>query len=264
MPSNLGLGGGTEEELATESRFFRAAPSSAPWSIAASRNYSAIAGSRSGHRRRRFRARRRSIQARQSIVAGVNDSTGDVSAKHAAEIKMLDREDAIDDVVSRLTRSQDGGGCRRNLISRARFRERRASSELLTAIYMFRRRLSTVAQSAATGVPGRKGRFSSRRPSSFGRRVGRCSPGEVDPAPRPTSPARALAEETGALEAKLSEIRASEAALDSVGVTTSGRVLDPRRLARRPRPAAKPRAERPRRQIAKVETDRTLLLASST
>jgi uncharacterized protein involved in exopolysaccharide biosynthesis len=71
-----------------------------------------------------------------------------------------------------------------------------------------------------------------------------------------------LAEETGALEARLSEIRASEAALDSVVFVTPGRVFDPRRLAGVPDLLRSPALNDMIAQIAKVETDRTLLLAS--
>jgi uncharacterized protein involved in exopolysaccharide biosynthesis len=79
----------------------------------------------------------------------------------------------------------------------------------------------------------------------------------------PDIEARALAEETGTLEAKLSEIRASEAALDSVVSLAPGRVVvDPRRLAGIPDLLRSPALNDLISQIAKVETDRTLLLAS--
>jgi uncharacterized protein involved in exopolysaccharide biosynthesis len=73
---------------------------------------------------------------------------------------------------------------------------------------------------------------------------------------------RALAEEIGLLEARLSEIRASEAALDSLVSVTPGRTFDPRRLAGVPDLLRSPALNDLMSQIAKVETDRTILLAS--
>jgi len=73
---------------------------------------------------------------------------------------------------------------------------------------------------------------------------------------------RALAEQTGALEAKLSEIKASEAALDSFVNASSQRGFDPRRLAGVPDLLKSPAVNELVSQMAKVETDRTVLLAT--
>jgi uncharacterized protein involved in exopolysaccharide biosynthesis len=133
---------------------------------------------------------------------------------------------------------------------------------LLTAVYMFRRK--TVDR----GLNQRRLEFLAAKADSvrgdlrqsadvLASVAGRSGSGAT-----PDIAARALAEETGALEAKLSEIRASEAALDSVVATTPGRVLDPRRLAGVPDLLRSPALNDLVGQIAKVETDRTLLLAS--
>jgi uncharacterized protein involved in exopolysaccharide biosynthesis len=102
MPSNLGLGGGTEEELATELALLQSravvgavvdslrleiiprSPDRVP-ATAVVDSVSAVV---------RFKP------VKLPVVAGANKlPQATVWAKHAAEIKMLDREDAIDDVV---------------------------------------------------------------------------------------------------------------------------------------------------------------------
>ncbi len=265
MPSNLGLGGGSEEDLATELALLQSravvgavvdslrleivprSPDRVP-ATAVVDSVSAVV---------RFKP------VKLPLVAGVNKlPQATVWAKRAAEIKMLDREDAIDDVVSRLTVRKTGGGAV-EISYRARDSvTAQQVPNLLTAIYMFRRK--TVDR----GLNQRRLEFLAAKADSVRGDLRRSADVLADVAGRsgsgatPDIAARALAEETGALEARLSEIRASEAALDSVGVTSSGRVLDPRRLAGVPDLLRSPALNDLVGQIAKVETDRTLLLAS--
>ena len=193
------------------------------------------------------------------IVAGVNRfPQATIWAKRAADVKVLDREEAIDDVVSRLTVHKTGGGA---VEISYRARDSLTAQEvpnLLTAIYMVRRK--TVDR----GLNQRRLEFLAAKADSVRGDLRRSADvlasvaGRSGSGATPDIAARALAEETGALEAKLSEIRASEAALDSVVATTPGRVLDPRRLAGVPDLLRSPALNDLVAQVAKVETDRTL------
>ena len=265
MPSNLGLGGGTEEELATELALLQSravvgavvdslrlevipkSPSRVP----------AAAVIDSVHALARFKP------IKLPLVPGVNKlPEATLWAKRAADVKVLDREDAIDDVVSRLDVRKTGGGA-----VQISYRARDSVTaqqvpNLLAAVYILRRktvdrglnqrRLEFLA-AKADSVRGDLRRSADQLASVAGRSGSGATPDIA---------ARALAEETGALEARLSEIRASEAALDSVVVVTPGRVFDPRRLAGVPDLLRSPALNDMISQIAKVETDRTLLLAS--
>ena len=265
MPSNLGLGGGSEEELATELALLQSravvgavvdslrlevvprSPDRVPATVLVD-SVRAIA---------RFKP------TKTSLVPGANKLPGaTVWARRAADIKLFDREDAIDDVVSRLSVRKAGGGA---IEISYRARDSVTAQEvpnLLTAIYMVRRK--TVDR----GLNQRRLEFLSAKADSVRGDLRRSADVLADVSKRsgsgaaPEIAARALAEETGALEAKLSEIRASEAALDSVVASTPGRTLDPRRLAGVPDLLRSPALNDLVAQIAKVETDRTLLLAS--
>jgi uncharacterized protein involved in exopolysaccharide biosynthesis len=265
MPSNLGLGGSPDDDLATELALLQSravigavvdslrleiiprSPARVP--------PTAIVDS--------VRATVRFKPVKLPVVPGVNKlPQATVWAKHAAEIKMLDREDAIDDVASRLGVRKTGGGA---IEISYRARDSVTAQEvpnLVSAIYMLRRK--TVDR----GLNQRRLEFLAAKADSVRGDLRRSADVLADVAKRsgsgatPDIAARALAEETGALEARLSEIRASEAALDSVVATAPGRSLDPRRLAGVPDLLRSPALNDLVGQIAKVETDRTLLLAN--
>jgi uncharacterized protein involved in exopolysaccharide biosynthesis len=265
MPSNLGLGGGTEEELATELALLqsRAVVGAVvdslrleviprePGRVPASTIVDSV----------RMISRFKPVKF--SIVPGANRRPeAIVWSKRGADIKLMDREDAIDDVSSRITVRKTGGGA---VDVSYRARDSITAEQvpnLLTAVYMLRRK--TVDR----GLNQRRLEFLMAKSDSVRGDLRRSADILADVAARngsgaaPDIAARALAEETGALEAKLSEIRASEAGLDSVGVFASGRTVDPRRLAGVPDLLKSPALNDLVAQIAKVETDRTVLLAS--
>jgi tyrosine-protein kinase Etk/Wzc len=80
----------------------------------------------------------------------------------------------------------------------------------------------------------------------------------------PDIAAKALADQIGTLEAKLSEIRAGEISLDSLVYAVRDQHVDARLLAGFPDLLRSPALNDLISQIAKVETDRTILLASRT
>ena len=263
MPSNLGLGGGTEEELATELALLqsRAVIGAVVDSLRleviprSPDRVPALALVDSVRPSGRFKP------VKIAVVAGMNRlPQATVWAKRGADIKLLDREDAIDDVSSRLVVRKTGGGA-----VEITFRARDSITaervpNLLSAVYILRRR--TVDR----GLNQRRLEFLAAKADSVRGDLRRSTDMLASVATRSGSGAtpdiagRALAEEMGALEARLSEIRASEAALDSV--VLPGRAFDPRRLAGIPDLLRSPAVNDLVGQIAKVETDRTLLLAT--
>jgi uncharacterized protein involved in exopolysaccharide biosynthesis len=266
MPSNLGLGGSSDEDLATElallqSRAVIGAVVDSLRLVVVPRTPNRVPATSvvdSVHVATRFKP------VKLPIVAGANRTPqATVWAKHGAEIRLSDREDAIDDVESRLTVRKTGGGAV-DIAYRARDSvTAREVPNLVAAIYILRRK--TVDR----GLNQRRLEFLAAKADSVRGDLRRSADVLADVASRngsgatPDIEARALAEETGTLEAKLSEIRASEAALDSVVSLAPGRVVvDPRRLAGIPDLLRSPALNDLISQIAKVETDRTLLLAS--
>lgn len=265
MPSSLGLGGGSEEELATELALLqsRAVIGAAVDSLRLAvvpRDPGRVPPSALVDS---IRLTTRFKPVKTAIVAGANRLPGaTLFAKRGADVKLFDREDAIDDVVSRLDVRKTGGGA---VEISYRARDSVTAEEvpnLISAIYMVRRK--TVDR----GLNQRRLEFLSAKADSVRGDLRRSADVLADVATRngsgaaPDIAGRALAEETGALEAKLSEIRASEAALDSVVSIVPGRTLDPRRLAGVPDLLRSPAVNELIAQIAKVETDRTVLLAS--
>jgi len=265
MPSSLGLGGGSEEELATELALLQSravlgavvdslsleviprTPSRVP--------PSAVVDS--------VRLVGRFKPVKLPISAGVNRfPNATVWAKESGEIKLLDREDAIDDVAERLSVRKAGGGAieitfrARDSVTAARV------PNLVAAVYMLRRK--TVDR----GLNQRRLEFLSAKADSVRGDLRHSADILADASTRagagatPEIAGRALAEEEGALEAKLSEIRASEAALDSLVGASGQHGFDPRRLAGVPDLLKSPALNDLISQIAKVETDRTVLLAT--
>ena len=265
MPSSLGLGGGSEEEMATELALLQSR--AVVGAVVDSLRLEIIPRSPSRVPPTSIVDSVRLIDrfkpVKTSIVAGPNRvSQAIVWAKRGADIKLLDREDAIDEVVSRLDVKKIGGGAV-EITYRARDSvTARQVPNLLSAVYMVRRK--TVDR----GLNQRRLEFLAAKADSVRGDLRRSADVLADVAARsgsgaaPDIAARALAEETGSLEAKLSELRASEAALDSVVSLVPGRTVDPRRLAGIPDLLRAPALNDLISQVAKVETDRTLLLAN--
>jgi uncharacterized protein involved in exopolysaccharide biosynthesis len=197
------------------------------------------------------------------IRAGPNRfAQGTIWARESGEVKLLDREDAIDEVAERLVVRKTGGGAvdigyrARDSVTAARV------PNLVAAVYMVRRK--TVDR----GLNQRRLEFLAAKADSVRGDLRHSADVLADVSARSGAGAsaeisgRALAEETGALEARLSEIRASEAALDSIVNLRGGHSVDPRRLAGVPDLLRSPAVNDLVAQIAKVETDRTVMLAS--
>lgn len=265
MPSSLGLGGGSEEELATELALLQsravlgAVVDSLSLEVVPKQPdrvpASAIVDS--------VRLTGRFKPVKVPLVAGVNRfPNATIWAKQSGEIKLLDREDAIDEVAERLSVRKAGGGAveityrGRDSISAARV------PNLVSAVYMVRRK--TVDR----GLNQRRLEFLAAKADSVRGDLRRSADILADVSKRsgagatPEIEGRALAEQTGALEARLSELKASEAALDSFVNASGQRGFDPRRLAGVPDLLKSPAVNELVSQMAKVETDRTVLLAT--
>ena len=265
MPSSLGLGGGSEEELATELALLQsravlgAVVDSLSLEIIPKKPDRVPPSSMVDS----VRLTGRFKPVKVPLVAGVNRfPNATIWAKQSGEIKLMDREDAIDEVAERLSVRKAGGGAveltyrARDSISAARV------PNLVAAIYMVRRK--TVDR----GLNQRRLEFLAAKADSVRGDLRHSADVLADVAKRagagatPEIQGRALAEETGALEAKLSELKASEAALDSFVNASTQRGFDPRRLAGVPDLLKSPAVNELVSQMAKVETDRTVLLAT--
>jgi uncharacterized protein involved in exopolysaccharide biosynthesis len=264
MPSSLGLGG-SEEELATELALLQSRAvlgsvvDSLSLEVVPKKPNRVPASSLVDS----LRLTGRFKPVKVPLVAGVNRfPTATIWAKQGGEIKLLDREDAIDEMVDRLSVRKAGGGAveityrARDSVSAARV------PNLVAAIYMQRRK--TVDR----GLNQRRLEFLAAKADSVRGDLRHSADVLADVSRRagagaaPDIAGRALAEQTGALEAKLSELKASEAALDSFVTTSGQRGFDPRRLAGIPDLLKSPAVNELVSQMAKVETDRTVLLAT--
>jgi len=264
MPSNLGLGG-TEEELATELALLqsRAVLGAVVDSLALEvipRKPDRVPASSLVDS---VRVTGRFKPVKVPLVAGVNRFPNvTIWAKHGSEVKLVDREDAIDEVTDRLSVRKAGGNAveityhARDSLTAARV------PNLAAAVYMVRRK--TVDR----GLNQRRLEFLAAKADSVRGDLRHSADVLADVSKRsgagasPEIEGRALAEQTGALEAKLSEIKASEAALDSFVNASAQRGFDPRRLAGVPDLLKSPAVNELVSQMAKVETDRTVLLAT--
>ena len=264
MPSSLGLGG-TEEEFATELALLqsRAVLGAVVDSLALEvipRKPDRVPAN-SIVDSVRLTGRFKPIKV--PLVAGVNRFPNvTLWAKQGSEVKLLDREDAIDEMVDRLSVRKSGGNAveityhARDSVTAARV------PNLVAAIYVVRRK--TVDR----GLNQRRLEFLAAKADSVRGDLRHSADVLADVAKRagagatPEIEGRALAEQTGLLEAKLSEIKASEAALDSFVTASTQRGFDPRRLAGIPDLLKSPAVNELVSQMAKVETDRTVLLAS--
>lgn len=265
MPSTLGLGGGGEEELATELALLKSravlgavvdslrlevvprSPDRVP--------PSAVVDSV------RFTARFKPVKL--TLNAGVNRfAEGIVWAKQRADVKLVDREDSIDELSDRFTIRKIGGGAV-EITYRGRDSVTSAAVPNLTAaVYMVRRKtvdrglnqrrlefLTAKADSVRTDL---------RHSADVLAAVAQVSGSGASP----EIAAKALADEIGILEAKLSEIRAGEGSLDSLITGVQTRHLDPRLVGGFPELLKSPALNDLIAQIAHVETERTLLLAT--
>jgi tyrosine-protein kinase Etk/Wzc len=200
-----------------------------------------------------------------TLTAGANrlaDGVGTVWSRRAAQVKLMDREDAIDDLADRLTVRKTGGDAIA-LDYRARDSVTAAAvPNLVAAVYMVRRK--TVDR----GLNQRRLEFLNAKADSVRGDLRKSTDQLADVAEASGAGAsadiagRALADEIGALEARLSEIRAGEVALDSLVAAVQLRHVDPQTLAGFPDLLRSPALNDLISQIATVETNRTVLLAT--
>ncbi|MEO7083896.1 MAG: Wzz/FepE/Etk N-terminal domain-containing protein [Gemmatimonadaceae bacterium] len=198
-----------------------------------------------------------------SLAAGANSiPQGKVWAKQKADVKLFDREDAIDELASRIVVRKTGGNA---VEITYRGRDSITAAEvpnLLADIYMLRRK--TVDR----GLNQRRLEFLSAKADSVRSDLRRSADVVAAAAQAngsgasPDIAAKALADETGMLEAKMSELRAGEGALDSLIGAVQTKHVDPRNLAGFPDLLRSPALNDLIAEIAKVETDRTTLLAT--
>lgn len=185
---------------------------------------------------------------------------GTVWARRPASVKIFDREDAIDRLLERLAVKRSAGDAV-EVTYRAQDSTTAATVPNLVAdVYMARRR--TVDR----GLNQRRLEFLAAKADSV--RNDLRSSADVlafvaqqnATGANPEIAAQALAEEAGNLEARLYELRAGEQALDSLVVAAQTGRMDPRWLAGFPDLLRSPALNDLISQIARIETERTVLL----
>jgi uncharacterized protein involved in exopolysaccharide biosynthesis len=184
---------------------------------------------------------------------------GSIWASRPAKVKLLDREDAIDQLDERLNVRRIAGNAveityaARDSVSAAQV------PNLVANIYMARRltvdrglnqRRLEFLNAKADSIRGDL-RSSADVLAATSQRSGVSAAPEIG--------ARALADESTALESRLAEIRATERALDSL--LKSGSQFDVRSIAGFPDLLRSPAINEILSQMAKVNTERTVLLA---
>lgn len=208
-----------------------------------------------------MRLRERFAPATVTLEAGANRlEQGTVWASAPGEVRLLDREDAIDDLDDRLTVKRAAGDAVEILYQARDSTTAAAVPNLLSAVYMARRR--TVDR----GVNQRRLEFLNAKADSV--RDDLRSSADVlasvaqqgAAGANPEIAAQALAEETGRVEARLGELRAAERSLDSLIVAVQSRRADPRVLAGFPDFLRSPALSDLMSQITRTETERTILL----
>lgn len=199
--------------------------------------------------------------AKVELKAGRNQlPQGVVWARRPASVRLIDREDAIDALTERLAVDRTAGDAVHVQYRAADSVSAARVPNLVAAIYMARR------QTVDRGVNQRRLEFLAAKADSV-RRDLRTSADVLAMVARgnaaganPEIAAQALAQEAGQLEARLSEMRATEQALDSlIGAVRAGR-MDPRFLAGFPDLLRSPALNNLISQIGEVETERTILL----
>jgi uncharacterized protein involved in exopolysaccharide biosynthesis len=200
---------------------------------------------------------------KRTLAAGVNSlPQGKIWSRRIADVKLYDREDAIDELASRLTVRKTGGDAV-EITYRGRDSLTAATvPNMLADVYMLRRK--TVDR----GLNQRRLEFLAAKADSV-RSDLRHSADVVASAAEANGTgassdiaAKALADELGTLEAKISELHAGEGALDSLINAVQARHVDPRNLAGFPDLLRSPALNDLIAEIARVETDRTVLLAT--
>lgn len=204
----------------------------------------------------RFRPQKVSLRAGSNVLP-----QGVVWARQPAKVKLLDHEDAVDEMSKRLTVRRVAG----NAVEIGyRGRDSITSAlvpNLLAGIYMSRRK--TVDR----GLNQRRLEFLAARADSVHDDLRRSADRLARVAAAngldmgPDIGTRALAEEMGGLAARLSEIRADEGALDSLVDAARRRGMDARWLAGFPALLRSPALNDIVGQIARLETERTVLLS---
>lgn len=267
MPSSLDLGGGSEEELATELALLQSravlgavvdslrlevvprSPDRVP--------PSAVVDS--------LRFTTRFAPVKRTLKRGVNRlPEGTIWARHDADVRLVDREDAIDALAKRLSVRKTGGDAVEIGYRSGDSVTAAEVPNLVSSIYMARRK--TVDR----GLNQRRLEFLIAKADSVRGDLIRSADALAGVAQRngagttPDIAAKALADQFGTLEAKLSEIRAGEVSLDSLVSSVRDQHGDARLLAGFPDLLRSPALNDLISQIAKVETDRTILLASRT
>jgi uncharacterized protein involved in exopolysaccharide biosynthesis len=265
MPSSMSLGGGSAEELATELALLqsRAVLGSvvdslrlevrprSPGRVPPSAVVDSV----------RFPERFKPVKV--SLVPGVNKlPQGTIWAKQRADVKLFDREDAIDELDNRLTIRKPGGEAVEINYKATDSVTAAQVPNLMAAVYMLRRK--TVDR----GLNQRKVEFLDAKSDSVRTDLRQAADVVANvartngPGALPEVSGKALADEIGALEAKLSEFHAGEVALDSLIVGVRARRLDPRLLTGFPDLLRSPVLNDLVGSIDKIETDRTVLVAS--
>ncbi len=196
------------------------------------------------------------------LVAGKNAlPQGTVWATQAASVKLLDREDAIDEVQQRLGVRKIAGEA-----IEIRFRGRDSISaavvpNLVAATYMARR------QTVDRGLNQRRLEFlvakadSVRTDLRVAADILAATSQRSGVGASPEIGGRALADEASGLQNRLAELRATGSALDTLIAAARSKQMDPRWLAGLPDLLRSPGINDLLSRIAQVETERTVLLA---
>ncbi len=180
-----------------------------------------------------------------------------------ARVKLMDRGDAIDDMVKRLSVSKTGGDAvtityrARDSVTAARI------PNLMTAVYMVRRK--TVDR----GLNARRLEFLEAKADTVRRDLDRAADKLATVAEHNGAgasadiAAKAIADQIGTVEAQISQFRAAERALDSLIRSVRAHTLDARALAGFPDLLKSPALNDLITQLAKIQTEHTMLLAQA-
>lgn len=196
-----------------------------------------------------------------SLVPGANRfERGTIWTKRAAKVKVYDREDAVDELEKRGDARLLSGNTVQILY---RGRDSVTAAEvpnLIAAVYMVRRK--TVDR----GLNQRRLEFLVAKSDSVRLDLRHSADVLANVAERsgvrasPEIGGKALAEAAGGLESRIAELRATEIALGSLIDATRSRNMDPRFLAGFPDLLRSIALNDLLSQIARVETERTILL----
>lgn len=200
--------------------------------------------------------------AKVSLAAGVTRlPQGAVWASRAADVKLLDREDAIDELAERFAVRRIAGNA---VEIHYRGRDSLSAAQvpnMVAGVYMARR------MTVDRGLNQRRLEFLVAKADSVRTDLRRSADVLAATAQRsgvgaaPDIGAKALADEAGNLESRLAELRATETALDTLIRSARENRMDARWLAGFPDLLRSPALNDVLSQMARVETERTLLLA---